>query len=417
MLAAILIYSIGVFSSCSSDDDNNSAQLSDASKEIINKYQDKPFGFCTMASRTEANKTYDITGGGCYTYPVKEGVTGVVILKSNGQDMKSTIEETINDDANKIIIFDGSDGKFIVSGNVKITASNKTLLGINNASICTQWYLTDDIKKALDDAGVPQMNTSDGGGELPNGTAVKEKAEYNTRLILIEMTGDSKEDYRKAGIFTLNKCQNIIIRNLKLVGPGAVDVGGNDLVSCTGAVNCWIDHCEFTDGLDGNCDITKSSNFITVSWCTFNYTSRSYMHKNSNLIGSSDSEATGFLNTTFAYNWWGTDCQQRMPMGRVGKIHVLNNYFSSIKPSNCINPRKNAEFLIEGNYFDKGITTYYSQRDAVSVTWKPNNYIAESDTLPSSFGTAVSVPYTYITAPASDVPTMVRRHAGATLFR
>ena len=413
-LTAILIYSMSVFSSCTSDDDE---QLSDVTMDIINKYQDKPFGFCTAASRSDANSTYIISGGGCYTYPVAEGTKGVVVLKSNGQDMKSTIEETIKDEANRVIIFDGSEGDFIVSANVKISTPNKTLLGINNARICTQWHLTDEMKKALNDAGIPNMSNSDGGGELPNRTTVKEEAEYHTRLILIEMTGDSKEKYRKAGIFSISNCQNIIIRNLKLVGPGAVDVGGNDLVSCTGAVNCWIDHCEFTDGLDGNCDITKSSNFITVSWCTFSYTSRSYMHQNCNLIGSSDSEATGFLNTTFAYNWWGTDCHERMPMGRVGKIQVLNNYYSCAKPINSINPRKNAEFLIEGNYFDKGITSYYSQRDAVSVTWKPNNYIAESDTLPSSFGTAVSVPYTYITAPASDVPTMVRRHAGATLFR
>jgi hypothetical protein len=49
------------------------------------------------------------------------------------------------------------------------------------------------------------------------------------------MTGDEKEGYRKAGIFTLNKCQNIIIRNLKFVGSGSVDVGGNDLISSTGA--------------------------------------------------------------------------------------------------------------------------------------------------------------------------------------
>ena len=414
MLTAILIYSMSVFSSCTSDDDE---QLSDVTMDIINKYQDKPFGFCTAASRSDANSTYIISGGGCYTYPVAEGTKGVVVLKSNGQDMKSTIEETIKDEANRVIIFDGSEGDFIVSANVKISTPNKTLLGINKARICTQWHLTDEMKKALNDAGIPNMSNSDGGGELPNGTTVKEEAEYHTRLILIEMTGDSKEKYRKAGIFSISNCQNIIIRNLKLVGPGAVDVGGNDLVSCTGAVNCWIDHCDFTDGLDGNCDITKSSNFITVSWCTFSYTSRSYMHQNCNLIGSSDSEATGFLNTTFAYNWWGTDCHERMPLGRVGKIHVLNNYYSCAKPINSINPRKNAEFLIEGNYFDKGITSYYSQRDAVSVTWKPNNYIAESDTLPSSFGTAVSVPYTYITAPASDVPTMVRRHAGATLFR
>ena len=140
------------------------------------------------------------------------------------------------------------------------------------------------------------------------------------------------------------------------------------------------------------------------------------MHQNTNLVGSSDSETTGYLNTTFSFNWWGTGCKQRMPMARVGKIHMLNNYYSSTTAGNCINPRKNSEFLIEGNYFDRGVRNYYSQSGAISVTWKSNNYIAESSNLPSSVGTTVTVPYDYTVAPYKDVPTVVKQNAGATLF-
>ena len=377
----------------------------------------EPFGFCTRSSRTDAASTYDMTGGGCYTYPITEGFTGnVITLKSTGQDMKGTIQNAIKQNA--VVILDGTDGDFIVSSNIGITASNKTILGINNARICTQWYVTDEIKAALDAAGVPSMSTSGGGGTLPNGKSVSEEAEYNTRRIIIEMTGDNNENYRNAGIFSLSGCKNIIIRNLTLVGPGSIDVGGADLVSSVnGAKNIWVDHCTFQDGQDGNFDITQKSDFHTVSWCIFTYSNRSYMHQNTNLIGSSDSEATGYLNTTFAFNWWSTGCKQRMPMARVGKIHMLNNYFSSTTASNCINPRKNSEFLIEGNYFDKGVKRFYKSDNAKAVTWASSNYHVENNSLGNldSFGTTVTVPYDYTVAPNSDVPTEVQEYAGATL--
>ncbi len=382
---------------------------------IANDYDlNAPFGFCTLSSRTDASSTYDITGGGCYTYPIPDTFEGTVaVLTSTGGDMKSAIESAIK--SNQVVVLDGSEGDFMVSSSISVT-SNRTIIGINNARLCTQWYVTDEIKKALDDAGVPNMSTSSGGGTLPNGKSVTEQAEYNTRKIIIEMTGDNSENYQKSGIFSLNKTQNIIIRNLKLVGPGSIDVGGNDLISCTGAKHCWVDHCDFTDGMDGNFDITKSADFNTVSWCTFSYTDRSYMHQNTNLIGSSDSETKGYLNTTFAFNWWGDGCKQRMPMARAGKIHMLNNYFSCTTASNCINPRKNSEFLIEGNYFEKGVKKYYSQSGATAVTWKADNYIAASSSLPSSTGSTVTVPYEYTVAPYSDVPTAVKENAGATLF-
>ena len=377
--------------------------------------QNKPFGFCTRSSRTDAACTYNITGGGCYSYPIPNGFAGkVIVLKSNGKDMKKDIQNAIKQ--NDVIILDGSNGDFIVSSNVNVEGDNKTLLGINNARLCTQFHITPEIITALNNAGVPHMNTHEGGGILPNGQRVREEAEFNTRKIIIGLTGDNTEKYRKSGILRVAK-ENIIIRNITFVGPGSIDVGGNDLVSFNGAKHCWVDHCSFSNGMDGNFDITQSSDFNTVSWCTFSYTERSYMHQNTNLIGYSDREPTGFLNTTFAFNWWGPGCVQRMPMIRVGKIHMLNNYFSCTTAGNCINPRKNSEVLIEGNYFEKGVRRYYSQNDAISVTWADSNHAEEPNKAgqPISIGTPVTVPYDYSVAPYADVPAAVKKHAGATL--
>lgn len=377
--------------------------------------QQKPFGFCTVSSRTQ-NTTYSITGGGCYTYPVT-GVSSskVITLSSTGSDMKNAIFDAIK--TYSVIIFDGSNGDFIVSSSIGLSEiKNKTLLGINGAKLCTTWYATQEILAALDAAGVPSMSTSGGGGKLPNGTTVKEEAEYNTRKIIIKMTDDNDEKYRSSGVFFFSGCENIIIRNLKFQGPGSIDVGGADLVSFYGGTkHCWVDHCDFLDGMDGNFDITQKSDFNTVSWCTFDYTSRSYMHQNTNLIGSSDSETTGYLNTTFAFCHWGNGCRARMPMGRVGKIHMLNNYYTATKGGHCINPRINSEFLIEGNYFGKGVKNYYGQSGATAVTWKNTNYATEGGSV-ESFGTTVTVPYTYTVTDNNVIPTEVSTHAGATLY-
>ena len=378
--------------------------------------QDRPFGFCTRDS-LNGTGTFDVTGGGCYTYPIPSDFTGkVVVLKSNGQDMKGAIESAVKQ--NDVIIFDGSEGDFMVSSNIAIKTSDKTLLGVNNARLCTQWYATDEIRKLLDDNDVPSLSTSGGtGGTLSTGQRVSEAAELMTRQLLINYTGDTHESYRNSGIMSLSRCNNIIIRNLTFVGPGSIDVGGNDLMSVGRATHCWIDHCAFMDGMDGNFDITTQSDCITVSWCTFSYTSRSYMHQNTNLVGSGDRFAMDedYLNTTFAFNWWGTGCKQRMPMARYGTIHMLNNYYSCAGAGLCINARKNSEFLIEGNYFDEGVKHIFSENSAKRWTWASGNYCAESFT-PSSSGDAVTVPYDYIVAPASDVPALVKENAGATLF-
>lgn len=94
---------------------------------------------------------------------------------------------------------------------------------------------------------------------------------------------------------------------------------------------------------------------------------------------------------------------------------MLNNYFSCTGASNCINPRKNSEFLIEGNYFASGVSHYYSQSSATAVTWTTNNYIAAASSLPANVGSTVTVPYDYDVAPYAEVPSLVQGNAGATL--
>ena len=76
----------------------------------------------------------------------------------------------------------------------------------------------------------------------------------------------------------------------------------------------------------------------------------------------------------------------------------------------------NSEFLIEGNYIEKGVKRYYSQNGAIAVTWTADNYVAEDSSLPTSVGAIVTVPYDYSVAPYRDVPIVVKKGAGATLF-
>ncbi len=380
----------------------------------------KPFGFCTVSSRNSSDSTYNITGGGCYKYPIK-GVKKdrVITLTATGKDMKQEITKAVKD--YDVIVFDGQKGDFIVSSIISFKElKNKTLLGINHAKLCTTWFATQEIIKALNDAGVPQMSSSKNtGGTLSNGHKVSEEAEFNTRQIIINMTGDEKEAYRNSGVFFFKDCENLIIRNLTFQGPGSIDVGGSDLVSLYGSKHCWIDHCDFMDGMDGNFDITRLSDFITVSWCTFSYNERSYMHQNTNLVGANDNEQTGYLNITYAFNEWGKDCKARMPMARVGKIHMLNNYYNCAgNATNCINPRRNSEFLIEGNYFEKKVYRYYGQKDAVAVRWGKDNFVSErhGQDAPQSFGETVTVPYKYKVVKSSVIPAEVGNNAGATLF-
>lgn len=151
-----------------------------------------------------------------------------------------------------------------------------------------------------------------------------------------------------AGIFLLNGSNNVIIRNLTLLGPGAYDIDANysDNISLIGSKYVWVDHCDIQDGIDGNFDIVEGSDSICVSWTRFRYLIEPWSgeggddrHCYCNLIGNSN-ETThldeGHLNCTFICCWWGEGCVGRCPRVRFGKVHLINCLYDGNDYEYCI---------------------------------------------------------------------------------
>jgi pectate lyase len=112
-----------------------------------------------------------------------------------------------------------------------------------------------------------------------------------------------------------------------------------DNVSLTGATHVWMDHDSFTDGNmpdsqsptffgrlfqqhDGELDITKASDLVTVSWSAFRE------HDKTMLIGSSDTTTadTGKLRVTLHHDLFD-NVLERAPRVRFGQVHVFDNLY------------------------------------------------------------------------------------------
>ncbi len=216
------------------------------------------------------------------------------------------------------------------------------------------------------------------------------------------------------------KANNIIIRNMKIQGPGSVDVNGVDCITIDGASNVWIDHCDIYDGQDGNMDIVNGANYVAVTWCKFHYTSASTNHQFCNLLGNSDTKTTdrGKLKITMMYNWWAEGCVERMPRVRFGQVHVVNNYFNSRQASYCVRAGIEADILVESNYFDSTSTPIdLYQNNFTAVTSRNNYYVATSGNSAGS-GTSFTPSYALTISPAANVKSMVTNAgcgAGATM--
>jgi pectate lyase len=216
------------------------------------------------------------------------------------------------------------------------------------------------------------------------------------------------------------KNNNVIIRNMKIQGPGSVDVNGVDCIAIDGANNVWIDHCDIYDGQDGNMDITNGANYVAVTWCKFSYTSASTNHQFCNLLGNSDSKISdrGKLKITMMYNWWTSGCVERMPRVRFGQVHVVNNYFNSRQTSYCVRAGIEADILVESNYIDSVSTPIdLYQNNFTAVTSRNNVFNATSGNNAGS-GVSFTPPYQLIISPAANIKSIVSNPtcgAGATM--
>ena len=238
------------------------------------------------------------------------------------------------------------------------------------------------------------------------------------------------------GHLGISHAANVIVRNLKIVGYGVGDctkdpsfdaaVGcssGDDAVSITGASHhIWIDHCDISDGTDGNLDTNAGSDFVTISWTKFHYSPRTDPvgndstgpngHRFSNLIGSADNvpEDVGHLNVTFHHDWWADNVNQRMPRTRNGKIHVVNNLYTSVGDSYCTNAGFQASLLVENNVYS-GVKKPLSP-DANGDMLARNNLFTQTTGTTTATGMGFTPPYTYTPEDTTALEAAIRAGAG-----
>ena len=237
-----------------------------------------------------------------------------------------------------------------------------------------------------------------------------------------------------SGILYMKGASNVILRNLTLKGPGSHDVNGRDNLTVENCTKVWVDHCDIMDGCDGNFDITKTSDNISVTWCRFRYT-KSGDHNFSNLVGSTpinkdaakgtDYPNDGYFNVTYAGCWWDEGCVERMTRARFAQIQFVNCYWKSSTAKLYFGAGCNAYGYFDGCYMNKlsnYCKSYTSDDGGGSCAWKFVNSMMSSGTLSNS-GTMNFTPTSlssteWGTIKASDVPTIVTNStcgAGATL--
>ncbi|QOW10430.1 pectate lyase [Kaistella flava (ex Peng et al. 2021)] len=241
---------------------------------------------------------------------------------------------------------------------------------------------------------------------------------------------NENQTFTGAGILNLKSgSNNIIIRNLIFVGPGAYDIDGKDNLTADGATNLWVDHCEFQDGLDGNFDIKGKSDNVTVSWCKFTYlkpplaggSGGSNDHRFSNLVGSSatDAPSDGHYSITFQNCFWSEGAKERMPRARNAELHILSSYYkTSVSGSKAIGLGggvNNTTCYVENTNFAKigsVYTNYPGDGGTVAI-----NFVNSLKT-PSNIGTVAAPTYSYTPIPVDKVEmflTDATCGAGATL--
>ncbi|KAK2014525.1 pectate lyase [Colletotrichum eremochloae] len=141
---------------------------------------------------------------------------------------------------------------------------------------------------------------------------------------------------------------NVILQNLKISY-----VLGNDCITIRNSTRVWVDHNEFASDIsqgpdlyDGQVDIIRASDWITVSWNYF------HDHWKSSLVGN---DATfrdldfGHLHVSYHHNYW-KNMGTRGPAGRFGTQHIYNNLYEDFLYQ-AIHSRSDNQVLVEGNVF------------------------------------------------------------------
>jgi pectate lyase len=194
-------------------------------------------------------------------------------------------------------------------------------------------------------------------------------------------------------------------------GADAVTIRG-------GAHHVWVDHCDVSDGSDGNLDVTDQADYVTISWTKFSYSrDRPGGHHFSNLVGGGDGATTdmGHLRVTYHHVWWADRAHERMPRVRYGQVHIFNSLYTAAGNNYCVGVGVYANVLTENNVFigvsDPINTTDYSNEASVALS-RGNLYL-QTQGATADLGTGVfTPPYEYDLDPTPGLEELIRNNAG-----
>ena len=207
------------------------------------------------------------------------------------------------------------------------------------------------------------------------------------------------------------RSNNVIFRNL-IIGPA-----GDDAMEISGATNIFIHQCTFYNGGDGNCDIVRATDYVTLSWCRFYYTSTSD-HRFPVLLGNDDSATgdRGKLHVTIHHTWFDNGCIERLPRVRYGTVHLYNNLYSSNTNNYCIGLGKECHVRAEACVFVDQKQLWYDWGGSSSGEFGWSNLKLEgSSTLPSWMPNSFPVfdpGYSFTVDPVDNVKSIVMAGAG-----
>ncbi|CZT18544.1 related to pectate lyase 1 [Ramularia collo-cygni] len=178
----------------------------------------------------------------------------------------------------------------------------------------------------------------------------------------------------------VNNVANVIIRNI-----GIRFVVDNDGMTIQNSTRVWVDHCEFESELsvelgpnyyDGQLDIVRASDWITISYNYF------HDHWKSSLIGNSDTLRNvdeGTLHVTYHHNFW-SNIGTRGPAGRFGHQHIYNNLYENFLYQ-AIHSRSDNQVLVEGNVFKGNTRTALTTYGLVIPEDSPNTCVCGDEEL------------------------------------
>lgn len=217
------------------------------------------------------------------------------------------------------------------------------------------------------------------------------------------------------GCLRLSGVSNVIIQNLNITNPSGVGTG--DGVEVSGSTKVFIHKCTFTDCSDGELDIVRAADNVTVSWCRFRYVSQS-SHKFVNLIGNGDDVTTdrGKLHVTIHHNWYDAGCVERMPRVRFGQVHCYNNYYAASGSNYCVGVGNESQIKVENCYFQnqsQAWANYSSSSAQGKINWNSGNVFSGTSVptwAPNS--SAFTPSYSYSLTAGSSVPSSVSGGAG-----